>query len=354
MAAPRILVYPWALGVVSQGNPEQIRAAIRRAKEQGADGLKLRENLDRDQLEAALDEAHRQGLRVAAHIGYEETTARDYAELGVDSIEHFYGVPDAATDGIQDFPPSLNISDGLQKFGQAAAEAFIHDAVNRAKLSAVLELMARNHVSWSPTFSVYSANRDLLRAQNLPWFRDYLHPATEEFWQPILAGSALSGSYFIGWTSAQEARWSANFKAWMGALREFGLRGGNITTGDDAEACYALYGFGLIREMELHEEAGFHPLEVIAHATVNGAKLLGLEDRIGRVRAGFVADLLIVNGNPLENLRVLTPGGTDVRVDQRNVRGGGIEWTITDGVPYHVPTLLANVRQMVAKARAAR
>ena len=73
-----------------------------------------------------------------------------------------------------------------------------------------------------------------------------------------------------------------------------------------------MYGFGISRELELHEEAGFQPLEVIEHATWNGAKLLGMEDRIGKVREGFIADLLVVNGNPLENLKLLNPYGADV------------------------------------------
>ena len=137
----------------------------------------------------------------------------------------------------------------------------------------------------------------------------------------------------------------------MDALREFGLKGGIITTGDDAGFIYSMYGFGLIRELELHEEAGFHPLEVIEHATWNGARVLGLEDRIGKVRVGFAADLLVVNGNPLENLKLLNPAGADVNVNGRNVRGGGVEWTIKAGIPYHAPTLMKEVKDMVSAAR---
>jgi adenine deaminase len=153
----------------------------------------------------------------------------------------------------------------------------------------------------------------------------------------------------------------------MDVLREFGRKGGLITTGDDAGYIYSMYGFGISRELELHEEAGFEPLEVLQHATWNGARMLGLEDRIGKVREGFVADLLVVNGNPLENLRVLNPYGTDVMVVNgkpvsnyapvsasdhvQTIRGGGIEWTIKDGIPYHVPTLMREVREMVAAAR---
>ncbi len=90
------------------------------------------------------------------------------------------------------------------------------------------------------------------------------------------------------------------------------------------------------------------------------------------MRLGFVADLLVVNGNPLENLRVMNPYGTDLMsyngqiIDNysgivkpgdpnvKSVHGGGIEWTIKDGVPYHVPTLMKEVKDMVTKARSER
>jgi hypothetical protein len=95
--------------------------------------------------------------------------------------------------------------------------------------------------------------------------------------------------------------------------------------------------------------------------------MVGLDDRLGKVREGFVADLLVVNGNPLDDLKLLNPYGTDVMlVNGRQtanytapaagdrvqiVHGGGIEWTIKDGIPYHVPTLLREVRDIVGKAR---
>ena len=157
----------------------------------------------------------------------------------------------------------------------------------------------------------------------------------------------------------------------MDALRHFALSGGNVAVGDDAGYIYSLYGFGMLRELELHEEAGFHPLEVLRHATWNGAQMVGLGDRLGKVRQGYMADLLVVNGNPVDNLRVLNPYGVEIMTyDGRPVssyapvgatdpkvkftRGGGIEWTIKDGIPYHVPTLMGEVKDMVAKARAQR
>src|SRR5258708_8378746 len=104
----------------------------------------------------------------------------------------------------------------------------------------------------------------------------------------------------------------------MSAVREFANKGGLVTTGDDAGYIYSMYGFGISRELELHEEAGFHPLEVIEHATWNGAKLIGMEDRLGKVREGFIPDLLIVNGNPLDNLKLLNPSATTIILVNRH------------------------------------
>jgi imidazolonepropionase-like amidohydrolase len=343
IVAPRIVLF--ARPAAGPGHTlAELRDSVRSAKANGADGLKLMA-LDRDQLEAVLDEAHRQGLPTTAHIGVEETTARDYIELGVGSIEHFYGIPDAAIDGRQRFPADMNSNDEGQRFARAG-ELFAQ--ANPEKLHEIIGRMVEKNVAWSPTLSIYEASRDLVRHQNLPWYRDYLHPSMEAFWQP---GSDRHGSYFVGWTNTQEVRWRQNYRIWMDTLREFGVKGGLITTGDDAGYIWSLYGFGLIRELELHEEAGFSPLEVITHATVNGARLLGLGDRLGRVRAGYIADLLVVNGNPLDNLHVLNPTGADMNVNGHNVRGGGIEWTIKDGIPYHVPTLMREVREMVDQAR---
>jgi imidazolonepropionase-like amidohydrolase len=358
--SPRILIYP----VVSKGrtgSAAEIRAWIRDIKDRGADGLKILA-MDRDQVEAILDEAHRLGLRTTTHIGTEETTARDYIELGISSIEHFYGIADAALNGIQNFPPDMSYDNEIQRFARAGE---LYAQADPKKLHEVVDLMVARQVGWSPTFSIYDAARDLQRAQTAPWFRDYLHPSMEAYFRPSVDNH---GSFFFGWTSAQESSWKRQFRIWMDTVHEFGLKGGLITTGDDAGYLYSIYGFGIARELELQQEAGFQPLEVIEHATWNGARMIGMENRLGKVREGFIADLLVVNGNPLENLKLLNPYGADVMmVNGRPVRndsavepgarieaahGGGIEWTIKDGIPYHVPTLLREVKETVAQARA--
>jgi len=364
MVAPRILLYERIWSAKGSHTQQLVREGVRFAKAEGVDGLKA-SGMDRDLLEAFLDEAHKQGLRSAVHIAVDETTAKDWAELGVTSLEHFYGIADAALDGIQDFPPEHNASNEVHRFGRAG-ELFIQPNLNRKKLSDVLDLMIKNNVYWCPTLSIYIASRDVIRSQNLPWYKEYLHPTMERYFMPDMRNH---GSYFLGWTNTQEVRWKKNYQVWMDALKEFGVKGGVITVGDDAGFIYSLYGFGQVHEMELLEEAGFHPLEVIKMATVNGAKMIGMENKLGRVRQGFIADLLVVNGNPVENLRLLNPYGTDVLtydgkvVDNYSaimpgdpkakvVHGGGIEWTIKEGIPYHVPTLMKEVKAMVDKARA--
>ena len=359
IAAPRMFVYPF-VSKGRTGSPAEIRAWIRDVQAKGADGLKII-GMDRDQLEAIMDEAHELGLRTATHIAVEETTAKDYIELGVTSIEHFYGVADAALNGIQDFPPAMNYANEVHRFGRAGE---LYAQADPDKLHAVIDAMVARHVAWDPTFSIYEASRDLVRAQNQPWFKDYLHPSMEEYFKGSMENH---GSYFFGWTSTQESNWRRQYRIWMDAVREFANKGGLVTTGDDAGYIFSMYGFGIARELELHQEAGFHPLEVIEHATWNGAKLLGLEDRLGKIREGFIADLLVVNGNPLENLKLLNPYGADVMLINgkvmpnytpvgstdrvQNVHGGGIEWTIKDGIPYHVPTLMREVKDIVSKAR---
>jgi hypothetical protein len=321
---------------------------VRALKRQGVDGIKIL-GLNRDVMTAVLDEARRQGLRVAHHAGVEETDARDDARLGTTSIEHWYGIPDAAIpDGRQHFPADYNYRDETDRFRWAGR---LWREADPALLARVLDTLVAAKVAWVPTLDIYEASRDLQRAQTQPWFADYLHPALEAYFRP---DPANHGSYFFGWSSTDETYWKENYRLWMQALRDFERRGGVIGAGDDAGFIYQLYGFGLIRELELHQEAGFQPLKVIQHATGNNARILGRESDLGRVRAGYLADLIVVNGNPLENLKVLYPTGVDEVRDGRAVRTGGVEWTVKDGIPYHAPTLLAEVKAIVARARAER
>ena len=314
----------------------------------GADGIKFFD-IDRDIMAAMADEAHKLNLPLAHHAGIAEANAWDDARYGTTSIEHWYGIPDAAlADDVQHFPAEYNYNNETDRFRYAGR---LWREADWDKLMKVLDALVEAKVAWDPTLNIYEASRDLQRAQTQPWFADYLHPTLEAYFRP---DPGHHGSYFIGWTSIDETFWKENYRIWMAALREFERRGGLIGAGEDAGFIYEMYGFGLLRELELHQEAGFHPLKVIQHATGNNAKILGLEERLGRVRPGYLADLIVVNGNPLDNLKVLYPTGVDVLRDGQTVHTGGGEWTIKDGRPYHAPTLFAEVKEIVAKARQAK
>jgi imidazolonepropionase-like amidohydrolase len=342
IASPKIYAYAAFLGVK---NADEARAKVRQIKQDGYDGIKLF-GVDRDIMEAMMDEAKKLGLKVAHHVGVEETNAWDDIRLGTTSIEHWYGIPDAAIEsGRQNFPPSYNYNDEVDRFRYAGR---LWREANWEKLMKVLDAMVEAKVAWNPTLDIYEASRDLQRAQTNPAFAEYLHPTLEEFFKP---NPANHGSYFIGWASVDETFWKENYRIWMKALYEFEKRGGTIGVGEDAGFIYQMYGFGLIRELELHQEAGFHPLKVVQHVTGNNAKIMGLENQIGRVRVGFKADLIVVNGNPLENFKVLYPTGIEEIRDGKVYKTGGVEWTIKDGIPFHAPTMAKEVRELVAKAR---
>ncbi|HTH38495.1 MAG TPA: amidohydrolase family protein [Pyrinomonadaceae bacterium] len=344
LVGPRLFAYGGFPGP-NQNTPEQVRQRVRDLKAAGYDGIKLY-TIDRDLMAAMMDEANKLGMRVMHHVGVEETNAWDDIKFGTTSIEHWYGIPDAAIEsGRQNFPPDYNYNDEVHRFRYAGR---LWREANWDRLTKVLDGMVEKGVAWDPTLVIYEASRDLQRAQTQPAFAEYLHPVLEEYFRP---NPANHGSYFIGWSSTDETFWKENYRIWMKAVYEFEKRGGVIGTGEDAGFIYQLYGFGLLRELELHQEAGFHPLKVIQHATGNGARILGKEETIGRVRVGYKADLIVVNGNPLENFKVLYPTGIEEVRNGKVHKAGGIEWTIKDGIPFYVPTLSAEIRDLVRKAK---
>ncbi len=139
----------------------------------------------------------------------------------------------------------------------------------------------------------------------------------------------------------------------MTFVNEYKNRGGRVTTGSDSGFIFQLYGFAYIREMELLREVGFHPLEVIRAATLNGAEALRMDDKIGSVQVGKLADFVIVSENPLQNLKVLYgTGAIKLTEDNEVVRVGGVSYTIKDGIIYDAKQLLKDVKEMVDTAKA--
>jgi imidazolonepropionase-like amidohydrolase len=360
ITAPRVFAYVrpgsgWDGGAID--SPEQARAYVRWARQKGVDGFKLGAH-EPEIMEALLDEARRQGLGTQAHLaqtGVARMNVLDAARMGLGSMEHWYGLPEALfTDRtIQDYPSDYNYSDEYHRF--AAAGRLWKQAAppHSDRWNAVMDELLGLGFALSPTLTIYEANRDVMRARRADWHDSYTLPSLWQFYQP---SRTSHGSYWFDWTTADEIAWRENFRLWMQFLNEYKNRGGRVCTGSDSGFIYKLYGFDYIRELELLQEAGFHPLEVIRSATLCGAETLaepkGVRPEFGTIRAGSLADLVLVAENPLHNLKVLYGTGT-TRLDAAGdvVQVGGVRYTIKDGIVYDAPRLLQDVARMVEEAK---
>jgi predicted amidohydrolase YtcJ len=181
------------------------------------------------------------------------------------------------------------------------------------------------------------------------WHAEYTLPSLWDFFAP---NRNAHGSYWFDWTTADEIAWKRNYALWLRFVDDYKDHGGRVTVGSDAGYIYKLYGFGYVRELELLQEAGFHPLEVVRAATLHGAEALGMADRIGTVEVGKLADLVVVAEDPLANLKVLyATGHVRVTADNRVIRTGGVKYTIKGGLVYDAAQLRDDVKRIVREAK---
>ncbi|MEM7355797.1 MAG: amidohydrolase family protein [Acidobacteriota bacterium] len=333
--------------------PEQARQWVKEVAEKGADGLKFF-GYRPDIMQAAIETAKATGLRTACHhaqLDVARVNVLTTARWGLTTMEHWYGLPEALFDDrtVQDYPLDYNYLNEQHRFGQAGRLWSQAAKPGSEKWNAVIEELISLDFTIDPTLTIYEASRDLMRARRAEWHEEYTLPSLWDFFRPH---RKAHGSYWFDWTTEDEVAWKNNYKIWMRFLNDYKNRGGRVTTGSDSGFIYKLYGFGYIRELELLREAGFHPLEVIRAATLDGAEALGREGEIGSVEPGKLADLVVVDENPLANLKVLYGTGA-VRLDEDNVpyRAGGVKYTIKDGIVYDAKQLLADVREIVRQAK---
>ena len=276
--------------------------------------------------------------------------AVDAARLGATMIEHHYAYAEASLDrSVQDFPRDYNYNNENHRFRHAGT---VWEEANRTSkerlLSEVADSLVAYGVTMLPTRVVYEANRDVVRAQSLPWHEKYTHQALID-WN--LPNAAYHGAYHYDWTSDDEQSWYTAFDLWGDLIYEFNKRGGRVAYGTDDNYIWATAGFSNIRELQLLRETGMHNLEVLKAATKNSAETLR-QDRLGLVRPGYLADLIIVDGNPAYNLRFMYSFGA-LRLDENGQmeRSRGIVHTIKDGIVTENARLMEEVARMVAESK---
>ncbi|MEQ8577782.1 MAG: amidohydrolase family protein [Balneola sp.] len=355
ITAPRISAYI----SFGQGASEQIitekqaRSWVQMIHKAGADGIKFF-GASQKVYAAAIDEANKLGLETMTHHAQTRVVYNNVltsARLGLTSMTHWYGLPEALFEDriIQDYPLDYNYNNEQHRFEEAgklwkqAAEPYSE------KWNSVMNELLDLDFTLNPTMTIYEASRDLMAQRRAEWHEKYTLPSLWRFYEP----SRIShGSYWLDWGTEQEVEWKNNFRLWMEFVNEYKNRGGRVTLGSDAGYIYKLYGFAYIQEMEMMREAGFHPLEIFQSASLKAAEVLGMDDELGTIEVGKLADMVIVDANPMANLKVLYGTGAILVDNENNVkRHGGVVYTVKDGIVYDAKQLLKDVEDIVNSAK---
>jgi len=287
--------------------PEEARRVVGYWASEGATWLKFQGSVTRAVLGAAIDEAHRHGMKVTGHLC--SVSFREAAALGIDNLEHGFitnsdWVPDREPDKCS--PQNMRFQEHVDVDGPGV-DSTIRDLLSR-------------RVPLTSTLAVYELfvpGRARVPAEALETLAPAVRAAVEADNQ-----STNGGKGFVS---------PVLFRKMMEFERRFVRAGGLLAAGVDPWGNGSLPGFGDQRNFEVLVEAGFTPIEAVRILTANGAAVLGVLDQTGTVTVGKRADLVVLGGNPVAN-----PG--DIRK---------VMLVFRDGVGYDAAKLLTSVRGMV-------
>ena len=292
---------------------EESRKAVRGLVEKGVDGIKLFERLKPQVAKAAADEAHKLGRPVFGHSLDIFTAATN----GYQSVEHSWSV---VYTSIQD-PKKKHDLDIGRMLGKVDT-ADVHAQMEPAMFDKIIKVMVDKNVHWSPTWATWfrplsshaadmkQRELALLRNPQLKYLPAYILKDTESFFAkyekmaPERRNEVLSG-----------------YKMLQDFVRRFAAAGGKIHSGSDPN--HVLAGYGVHVELEMLVEAGLTPVQAIQTASINVAQAWGKDKDYGSVEKGKIADLLIVRGDPRQNIS-----------DTQNVEMVFIEGKVMD-ISYH-------------------
>src|SRR5215208_1856523 len=291
--------------------PDDARQMVAHWADRGATSFKAYMHITRAELKAAVEEAHRRGLKVTGHLC--SVTFREAAALGIDDLEHGLVVASDFVAGKRpDECPTAN--------GGVTASLLPLDVAGEPAQSLIRELVSRKVALTSTLtiFETFAPGRPAAPARAL----DAMLPEARD--QYLRRRVQIATQANSPWASLLEKE--------MRFERDFFRAGGLLLAGTDPTGYGGVVaGFSNQRELELLVEAGLTPLEAIRVATLNGAQYLGRADRVGTVAAGKRADLVVVRGDPSASI-----------ADVENV-----ETVFKDGVGYDSAKLFASVKGQV-------
>ena len=270
-------------------SPEQARELIRRLVRNGSDGIKVHHNLDRDIIKAIVEEAHRAGIPVVGH----RLDARENAEFGMDFIEH-------------SSPIAIATITDKEKFQQLKEGRILdpHHLMDPAAFPDLIQKLVKANVYFNPTLSGGWRAANGRQKQYASAVREYFSQPGLKYAPPEGVQKLFNDFEMLDRLSPEQARMmEEGYKKVQQFMREFSQAGGKLLAGVDSNLNTGIPGLGIHQEMELMVDAGVSPMEALKSATIYAAELMRKEKDLGTVEVGKMADLVVLGGDPLAEIR---------------------------------------------------
>lgn len=274
---------------------DRARAFVRKLRDSGAIGIKVHHQMKPELLRAITDEAHKMNLTVTGHLYV--MGAREAVMAGIDGLDHSTGLSHSLSDAEE--KPRESASD----FEAYYTEMEDYYRLDPKKYDGLIEVMVQRGVVVLPTLTswwrVATDQADTYAREDAEFARlpqlKYVPEDVREIWR--------SSDRYKAPTPAHMERFRVGYRKTQDFLRRFRSAGGRVLPG--SSTVESVPGLSQIRELELMTALGYSPLEVIVATTRGNADFMGIAHELGTVEAGKLADIIIVNRDPLQDIRNL-------------------------------------------------